>query len=390
MSPLAAPVTARRLVGTLLVLMASTSVLASGAAFAASGRVGPLWWSLPLAAAAAAAFAVVVRAAVGGRELDRPALGLLAATTTTLVTAPLLHLVGAGRTVAPPPEQGVGWPYYEAVAAVSAAAVLLRRWPFARATGVLVVLGSALALVRSLPPVADPASVSTVMDAAFLVGMAVAVNSASRGVEDVSVRVRRARADAQRADAEAEELAIAEAERSRWEAAVHDDVLTALRVTAGAATPEQRTTAASAAATALRALAAGPSTLTVSTQVVAAQVRAAVLAVLPEARVSLSTAPGALPGRVAEALTDATAELVRNAERHNGPRVSARVLGSLSGGGAQLQVSDDGAGFDPASVDPRRLGLRISVVGRMRSVGGSADVTSAPGRGTRAELRWPR
>jgi hypothetical protein len=33
--------------------------------------------------------------------------------------------------------------------------------------------------------------------------------------------------------------------------------------------------------------------------------------------------------------------------------------------------------------------LRLSIEARMRRVGGSAVVVSAPGRGTRVQLRWP-
>jgi signal transduction histidine kinase len=53
-------------------------------------------------------------------------------------------------------------------------------------------------------------------------------------------------------------------------------------------------------------------------------------------------------------------------------------------------VTDNGAGFVPAEVPEGRLGYRESVVGRLREVGGSARVFSAPGSGTTVVLEVPR
>jgi signal transduction histidine kinase len=51
-------------------------------------------------------------------------------------------------------------------------------------------------------------------------------------------------------------------------------------------------------------------------------------------------------------------------------------------------VRDAGAGFDPARVDPVRLGLRRSIVERIAEWGGRASIRSAPGEGTVVSLRW--
>jgi signal transduction histidine kinase len=52
-------------------------------------------------------------------------------------------------------------------------------------------------------------------------------------------------------------------------------------------------------------------------------------------------------------------------------------------------VRDRGTGFDPAQVDPARLGLRRSIAERVADCGGHAYVWSAPGRGTVVRLSWP-
>jgi phage shock protein PspC (stress-responsive transcriptional regulator) len=53
-------------------------------------------------------------------------------------------------------------------------------------------------------------------------------------------------------------------------------------------------------------------------------------------------------------------------------------------------VRDRGPGFDPAAVPEDRLGLRQSVLGRMKRHGGAATVRSADGEGTEVQLEMPR
>jgi signal transduction histidine kinase len=58
-------------------------------------------------------------------------------------------------------------------------------------------------------------------------------------------------------------------------------------------------------------------------------------------------------------------------------------------GGIRVTVRDAGAGFDPARVDPARLGLRSSITERIADWGGLASIRSAPGEGTVVSLCWP-
>jgi signal transduction histidine kinase len=58
-------------------------------------------------------------------------------------------------------------------------------------------------------------------------------------------------------------------------------------------------------------------------------------------------------------------------------------------GGVQVSVRDAGAGFDPARVDPARLGLRRSITERVADWGGRVSVRSAPGQGTVVDMSWP-
>ncbi|MGC0334810.1 signal transduction histidine kinase [Streptomyces sp. SAI-170] len=94
-----------------------------------------------------------------------------------------------------------------------------------------------------------------------------------------------------------------------------------------------------------------------------------------------------LPHDVVESLAGAVHEALANVARHadcRAARVAARPLGQ----GVVVEVTDSGVGFDPDAVPAHRRGLRESVVGRMRAVGGSARAVSSAGAGTRIELRW--
>ncbi|MEW5809502.1 MAG: ATP-binding protein [Actinomycetota bacterium] len=103
-----------------------------------------------------------------------------------------------------------------------------------------------------------------------------------------------------------------------------------------------------------------------------------------------SAHPQVVPLRVGVALADATAEAVRNARRHAGQAATVTVCARLDSQPLVVRIVDDGPGFDPAIVAPKKLGITRSIVERMSDVGGDACVDTRPGGGTRIELRWPR
>ncbi|MFI5913193.1 ATP-binding protein [Dactylosporangium sp. NPDC051541] len=100
-------------------------------------------------------------------------------------------------------------------------------------------------------------------------------------------------------------------------------------------------------------------------------------------------AMGAVPAEAAAALAAARDEALRNVERHAGTGAAVVELHRPPGGGLRIDIVDEGPGFDPATVDPDRFGVRVSIGARMRRAGGRATVDSAPGRGTRVSLQWP-
>lgn len=87
-----------------------------------------------------------------------------------------------------------------------------------------------------------------------------------------------------------------------------------------------------------------------------------------------------------EALVQASREAMVNASRHGGGTVSVYL--EASDGQAEIFIKDRGPGFDLGDVPADRLGVRESIIGRMKRHGGSAAILST-GNGTEVRLRLP-
>ncbi|MCK2037805.1 PspC domain-containing protein [Microbacterium sp. SSW1-49] len=89
--------------------------------------------------------------------------------------------------------------------------------------------------------------------------------------------------------------------------------------------------------------------------------------------------------RASGELAAAAREAMVNAARHAGGEISVYIEGSASG--VDVFIRDRGAGFDLDTVPSDRLGVRQSIIGRMRRAGGSATVRSTDS-GTEVHLTF--
>ena len=89
------------------------------------------------------------------------------------------------------------------------------------------------------------------------------------------------------------------------------------------------------------------------------------------------------------ALLAAAREATVNAAKWSGAGVIS-LFAEVEPDSVSLVVRDRGKGFDPSSVPADRKGLAESVLGRMARRGGTADVVSAEGEGTKVTLRMAR
>lgn len=88
------------------------------------------------------------------------------------------------------------------------------------------------------------------------------------------------------------------------------------------------------------------------------------------------------------ALLGASGEAINNAAVHSRSN-SVSVYAETEDDVVTVYVRDEGRGFDPAAVPGDRRGIRDSIDGRMRRVGGSAVIHSEIGNGTEVTLTMP-
>lgn len=114
----------------------------------------------------------------------------------------------------------------------------------------------------------------------------------------------------------------------------------------------------------------------------------------PSVRVSVPPGPVVLPEPVAEELVAAARAALHNVTVHAGAGATAYVLVEDLAEKVVVSVRDDGPGIPSGRLAEAarggRLGVRQSIRGRLESLGGTAELVTAPGEGTEWELHVPR
>lgn len=183
------------------------------------------------------------------------------------------------------------------------------------------------------------------------------------------------------------------AELARFDGLIHDHVISTLAAAVADPRDPRVVDLASSALTRLDALADADDAdgEPISDVELVARVRTAIGPTVETiVRTDLNDAR-AFPPSMARAASEAVGEAVRNARLHAGANADVVVAIDVSDDQVSVVVADDGVGFDPSAVANDRLGLRLSVGQRMRSVdGGRSRVRSSSGEGTTVEIEWTR
>ncbi|WP_418961340.1 MacS family sensor histidine kinase [Streptomyces tritici] len=122
----------------------------------------------------------------------------------------------------------------------------------------------------------------------------------------------------------------------------------------------------------------------------------ALLAPRAGAKVSLADpgTPVLLPPPAARELAAAVGAALDNVERHAGPDARAWILVEDWPDEVIVTVRDDGPGIPEGRLAQAegegRMGVALSIRGRLRDLGGTAELISVPGQGTEVELKVPR
>ena len=228
------------------------------------------------------------------------------------------------------------------------------------------------------------------LDALYVVVFSLAIVSLTDLVRDGATRVDLANSEAIGRSLDQARVDAIERERQRLDALVHDQVLHSLLLAAKAETNEDQAAVVRSADAAIAALTrvkegSFPNT---SSHGLFQAIEKAVKRLDSRIGIEITGADSLLiPASAAEALTEATMQALDNAIQHS-EASSIRLSMRASGGLVDFTIHDDGVGFRMERVSRNRIGIKTSILARMRSVGGEAKVNSSPNAGTEVSLRW--
>ncbi|MGH4027704.1 MacS family sensor histidine kinase [Actinomycetota bacterium Odt1-20B] len=105
-------------------------------------------------------------------------------------------------------------------------------------------------------------------------------------------------------------------------------------------------------------------------------------------------APVLLAPAAGKELAAAVGAALDNVRKHAGAKAHAWILVEDEPDAVIVTVRDDGPGIPEGRLAQAegegRMGVALSIRGRLRDIGGSAELISVPGQGTEVELRVPR
>ncbi len=365
------------------------SAVGLSGAIAMSTDVVPVWWT------AASVLSIYGSAAVMfATSFQRPDIERIRWAATVLV-------IGYGLTIATWPlvwngdqldaGHGMWFTQFNGFVAATAALIWRMRWSLPYLAYVVISVQFVNEAVRT------PAYDSSVMTeiawsfclSAMPYAVVVAAMRSGRILDATRKRSVRAAAEAAASVARA-------GERSRFDALTHDGVMSTLLAAARLPMSEALVRQAVETVDKLDVLASGANVATeFGIETALAEFRGATGEIDDAVRVHASIAPDMsdqrYPGDVVRTMSAAAAEALRNSVRHAGPDARRTVDVAADNDVLQVSVSDDGVGFNPKSVPGNRLGLAVSIRGRMEQLpGGKAEITASPGAGTTVSLSWKR
>lgn len=364
-----------RQVGWLISLGGAILVLGIAASGFWSAEYYPIWWN---ACAAAIALAVLVLA-VAGRWL--PFTVLRIAWIGIPTTAVVLWFVAFA--VASEPSMPWAWMLQAVVAAYP---VLWLPPAAAIAFGVLagaMPTISALTFLDAVPRElidSTPVHLTNVLFTALFIAIRARLTRLRCSEADASARSERSARTTMEAHRQA-----------RIGRLIHDEVLSVLSAARSFdGTPPATLRAEAAHALALlEAPSNRPQATTCPTDAAAATISAALRRIDPTIAVQTQVTAGEVPAGAVQLVTLAATEAVRNSVRHAGVASTRQLVVRVDHGRIEAVVRDDGTGFDPAAIPSSQLGVRESILGRMRHTpGGDAHIRTAPGEGTEVTITW--
>jgi signal transduction histidine kinase len=288
---------------------------------------------------------------------------------------------------------GIFWLYYLLTVATASGAIAFST---SVATAYLFLAPAIYGVIRVTPYGGQAPWELAVLETVYSVILGSAVVMIVTMLRQAAANVDAAQATALERYAHAVRQHATEVERVQVDSIVHDSVLTTMLSAARAYTPEAEALAARMAASAIGHLEAAAlvspddgSTVRLSSVSQRIQEAASEMSEPFDVRVS-GIGTRSIPSQAADAIYAAAVQAMVNSAQHAGAGATRWVeLRGIRPAGVEVVVGDEGTGFTLADIPNERLGVRVSIMERVANAGGIADVSSAPGEGTRITIRWP-
>jgi signal transduction histidine kinase len=287
------------------------------------------------------------------------------------------------------------WLYYLLTVGTSTAAIAFpTRW----STAYLFIVPSIYGIVRMTPAGGGELIPDAILDSVYSIILGGAVVVLITMLRQTATNVDVAQSAALERYGHAVRHHATEVERVQVDSIVHDSVLTTFLSAARAYTPEAKELAAVMAGNAIgylrdAALVQPDDGSTVRLRAVAQRIADAAGGMSRPFQIrAVDVGPRSIPAGVGEAIVAAATQAMVNSVQHAGESSRVKRWVAIKGirpGGIQVEVGDNGAGFDAAAVPTERLGLRVSIVERVGNAGGVATIHSQPHRGATITVQWP-
>ncbi|ROP60389.1 sensor histidine kinase [Curtobacterium sp. ZW137] len=371
-------------------ILLAVAAIGFGAAFAPSvvaqlPYLDPVWG--PVSALAVGASFLLVGVSAFVQRLAQPAQIICAVLfLVVLVTWPSTVRDALPSTQLP-------WPWWLCNVGTIAAAMGFATW---RATVYNALVPAVYIVIRLTPAGGEVGITRALLDGVYTAILGGAALVLIVVLRRAAAAVDTAQATAVRRYSRAIREHATEVERVQVDAIVHDSVLTTLLSAARADTVEAKTLSARMARNAIDHLAAaasdGPGEVP---PVPLVELRQRITSAVSALAAPVTVRSGVLgsrrlPAAVADAMASAALQAAVNSVQHAGADVARWVTVEQDRSGVvRVEIGDDGAGFDVAAIPAERLGVRRSIIERVATAGGLAEITTAPGAGTRITLTWP-
>lgn len=250
-------------------------------------------------------------------------------------------------------------------------------------------------LIFSLPMGGSHTGVTLITDSFYTFLTNASISVIALMIRDAATRSDQANSEAISAEVQQAEAEAKAKERLRLQGLIHDSVLTALISATQAKNIEEAKASAELAGTALEKLSEVQREDMSQAPVYCSELFDSIILAAKRIDPKIKTKKKcgtsiSVDAEAVSAITEATIQAIHNSHMHAGPKASRELSLKSSKAGIKAVILDNGKGFRVSQVNRSRMGIKVSIIGRMKAAGGSAHVVSQSRQGTTVVLEWSK